>query len=519
MVRALGASAGSNTAGFTAPRVVGGERRDRVPAGVQAVVAGGGIAGIAAATVLAERGVRVRLFEREAQLGGRAGAFEHTLQSGARVQMERGFHAFFRQYYNLRALLRRVDPQLQMLMPLADYPILGPEGLSQSFANLPTVAPLHIMKLVWQSPYLGLRDLMRIDKREALSMLSFDPQRTYARYDARTARDYLDSLAFPERARRMLFDVFSHSFFNPETEMSAAELLMMFHFYFMANREGLIFDVVRRPTSHALFEPFAAYLSSLGVEVCTGRAVRSVSPRDGGGFTVEHTAGSDACDQLVLALDVAALKRLFAHSPQLGAPALRTSVEQLQTTRPFAVYRLWLDRQLRPERSIFAGTTGVGLLDNISLYDRFQDESRAWTAQHGGSVVELHAYALPEGADPDFVRRDLLSGLFALYPEARAARIVDAYFAIHADCPAFAPGSHARRPEPATELPDLALAGDFTRLPFPCALMERAAASGFVAANHLLARHDVAPEPLVSLPTRGLLAPRTPRHQSTSPAY
>ena len=31
-------------------------------------------------------------------------------------------------------------------------------------------------------------------------------------------------------ARRMLFDVFAHSFFNPEEEMSAAELLMMFHF-------------------------------------------------------------------------------------------------------------------------------------------------------------------------------------------------------------------------------------------------------------------------------------------------
>ena len=25
--------------------------------------------------------------------------------------MNRGFHAFFRQYYNLRALLRRVDPR------------------------------------------------------------------------------------------------------------------------------------------------------------------------------------------------------------------------------------------------------------------------------------------------------------------------------------------------------------------------------------------------------------------------
>ena len=39
----------------------------------QAVVVGGGIAGLAAATGLAERGVRVTLLEREPYLGGRVG--------------------------------------------------------------------------------------------------------------------------------------------------------------------------------------------------------------------------------------------------------------------------------------------------------------------------------------------------------------------------------------------------------------------------------------------------------------
>ena len=29
--------------------------------------------------------------------------------------MNRGFHAFFRQYYNLRGLLRRADPDLSAL--------------------------------------------------------------------------------------------------------------------------------------------------------------------------------------------------------------------------------------------------------------------------------------------------------------------------------------------------------------------------------------------------------------------
>ena len=57
--------------------------------------------------------------------------------------MERGFHAFFRQYYNLRELLRRVDPELRRLVRLNDYPVLGPGGEVQSFAELFAVLVKH----------------------------------------------------------------------------------------------------------------------------------------------------------------------------------------------------------------------------------------------------------------------------------------------------------------------------------------------------------------------------------------
>jgi isorenieratene synthase len=51
------------------------------------------------------------------------------------------------------------------------------------------------------------------------------------------------------------------------------------------------------------------------------------------------------------------------------------------------------------------------------------------------------------------------------------------------------------------------LAGDHVRLPFACALMERATASGVLAANVLLAMRRVDPAPLWRGPERGLLAP------------
>jgi len=488
----------------------------RVPRGTRAAVVGGGIGGVAAATVLAERGVDVTLLEKEPVLGGRAGGFPTRLATGERVEMERGFHAFFRQYYNLRALLRRIDPALGFLAPLHDYPILGPEGMVQSFRGLPKRTPWQVLALAWKTPYLRAADVMRANARAALEMLRFDPQRTYALFDGMNAAAYLDSLAFPLAARRMLFDVFSHSFFNPEAEMSAAELLMMFHFYFTGNLEGLIFDVSRRPLSRAIWEPFAAWLSGRGVALHTAAAVRRVERRDAGGWVVEHEAGRTEAALLVLATDVAALQRLVDASPAL-APLTHT-VSGLSVTLPFAVWRLWLDRPMAPDRAGFAGTTGLGLLDNISVYDRFQDESIAWARAHGGSVVELHAYAVPQDRHEEAIKAELLRGLHALYPEARAARVLDERFLLRRDCPAFPPAAHARRPGVTTALKDLALAGDFVALPFPCALMERAAASGFLAANSLLAAFGVQAEPIRSVPARGLLSPPRRTTRSTTAA-
>ena len=66
---------------------------------------------------------------------------------------------------------------------------------------------------------------------------------------------------------------------------------------------------------------------------------------------------------------------------------------------PFAVWRLWLDRPVAPDRAAFLGTSGFGPLDNISVLERFEEGARRWSAAHGGSVVELHAYALVEQPD------------------------------------------------------------------------------------------------------------------------
>jgi carotenoid phi-ring synthase / carotenoid chi-ring synthase len=481
----------------------------RVPKKTSAAVIGGGLAGVSAALVLAERGVQVTLYEAGPVLGGRLATIEHRVEATDPTPIGRGFHAFFRQYYNVRRLLSRIDPTLSHLTPLPDYPMLGADGAVESFADLPKRTPFNLIELTYRTKHLGLRDLARVNVPEALSMLTFDMEDTYERYDGITARAYLDSLRFPPRARRMLFDVFAHSFFNPEDRMSAAELLMMFHFYFTGNPEGLLFDVLDRPFSSGLWEPFSQRLQALGVTLQLDTRATEVARHglDGAGYAVCSERGRLEVDSVVLALDVPGLKRLVESSPQLDDMTFRRSIDALDVTHPFYVWRMWLDRKALPERAAFAGTTELGRLDNISLFERFEDVSARWSARRHGSCVELHAYAVEPDFDETELRRELWSSLVTVYPELRDAKVLDECQFTRRDCPSFAPGSHALRPDVATALPGLTLAGDYVKLPIPSALMERAVASGVLAANHLLAPLHVQSEPVYSVPRRGLLAP------------
>ncbi len=139
----------------------GGGGAPRVPRPVAALVVGGGIAGMSAAVVLAERGVAVTVLEAAPHLGGRLGAWPEELPDGAQ-RNEHGFHAFFRQYWNWRSILRRVDPELGFLKPIPGYPILSEQWPTEEFGKLPPAPPANLLALLLRSPSLRLADL-RVD--------------------------------------------------------------------------------------------------------------------------------------------------------------------------------------------------------------------------------------------------------------------------------------------------------------------------------------------------------------------
>jgi len=472
-------------------------------------VVGGGIAGVAAAVALAERGVQVQLLEREQQLGGRLRGWPTTLADGSTVTMSRGFHAFFRQYYNLRALLRRADPLNRALVPMADYPLVDARGHRDSFQGLPRTPPWNAVAFALFSPTLPWRELVRrIDPVAALPLLDVSVPEVYWRLDDQDAMTFLQRVRFPDAAAHLAFSVFSRSFFADPRELSAAELATMFHIYFLGSAEGLVFDVAAEPFPQALWDPMSDYLTALGVLVCPGVAVTQVAPGRARRFALRADDAAEdlpEVDAVVLAADVTGLQALLAASPELGEPSWRARIARLRTAPPFLVSRYWLQRPVRAERPGFLGTSGFGPLDNVSVLERFEGEAARWARRTGGSVVELHAYALT--GDPEQARRRLLEELWRVYPETATTTILDERHELRADCPLFAPGTFAERPTVTTPDPTVVLAGDLTRVDVPVALMERAATSGFLAANALLGRWGLRGHPLWTVPLRGRLAP------------
>lgn len=477
-----------------------------------AVVVGGGIAGVSAALVLAERGVQVELLEAAPHLGGRLGTWDRRLADGTDVVVEHGYHGFFRQYDTLRDILRRIDPDLGFLRDVGGYPIESRPSVgweSEDFTALPRTPLLNLVALVLRSPSFRLRELRHVDAGEALAMLRYDPVRTFLEHDHRTAADLLDGLGFSDRGRAMLFEVFAHSFFNLEQRYSAAEFLAMCHFYFTANPEGLGMDAPVEDYRTALWEPFTRLLEGHGAVVTTGARATSLRPDGARGWTVEvEREPARHARHLVVATDVPATRDLVAASPELAAvaPGLARRVAALPSGEPYVVARLFCEGDVDPARAVFTGVTRERVLDSVTLFHRLEGGSARW-AGPGRSVVELHSYACPPGASVDELVATMRAELAALWPEAADLRVLDAECHRYTNAPGFDPGFHLVRPGVLTDARGLRLAGDWVASDVPSALMERAAVTAVTAANDVLREEGAAPEPIRSIRPRGLLAP------------
>ena len=410
-----------------------------------AVVVGGGIAGLAAATGLAERGVgRRRRRTRGLPRRPRRRLDRATSEGGADLAMNRGFHAFFRQYYNLRELLRRVDPALGDAAPRSRTTRSSTaQGRRDTFRGLPADAAA---ERAWRSRCAARRSGCATWPGSTRA-----PPRRWRRFGAGhlPPAGHIDADTFPAEHQLSLMrhgisrSRCSPAAFSPSpTDLSAAELATMFHIYFLGSSEGLIFDVANANFDTALWKPLREYLESRGVQVPHGRrrhrrrapsrttsrahAIRRRPRRRRRG--AGHRHGRAAAHRR----RVAGARRRHLAGAGRGdcAPRRRSSCSGCGSTG-----------RSTPTGRRSSAPAAMQPLDNISVLERYEREAAEWARAHRrlGRRTAFLCRAIrptrPRRPDAGPVAR-------ALSGDRQSARIVDEQMLITQRLPPF----RARRP-------------------------------------------------------------------------
>lgn len=461
-------------------------------------VIGAGVAGLTSAITLARRGFEVHLYEANAHLGGKLGSWKVPLGPDESAWVSHGFHAFFPNYYNLDRFLGSLGLR-SGYQSIGEYVILGVDGAQVRFGKLASTPVFNLIALARAGVY-RFRDVLKAPARDLFGVfLEYDERDTYARYDAVSFADF-DRLAKLPPRLKLAFNTFARAFFADEDKLSLAELIKSFHFYYLSNDGGLVYEYPVHDYEPAFLAPMRAELERHGAQLHLSTPVSALE-RVSGGFQVNGAA----FDDVVLSTDTVGARAIVTNAK--GLPSEVTErFAKLEPGQRYAVLRIWTDKDVREGLPPFVITDRVKVLDAFAAYHRFEHESREWAQRHQGAVLELHCYAVPEALTAEQVRVALLDELVQFFPEVKGLTVKHESFQLHRNFTAFHLGMNAARPEVQTGVPGLVCAGDWVRLPFPAMLLEAACASGLCAANVLLTNAGLAEEQVWSVPRRGLLA-------------
>jgi squalene-associated FAD-dependent desaturase len=285
-------------------------------------VAGGGLAGLAAALDLTGAGCEVHLFERSRLLGGRATSFEidgRTVDNGQHVYLAccTEFTGFVERAGMADALY------LQDRFDVTVYSH-GVRGELRA-ANLP--APWHLVASMAAYRHLGLRGKLQLTRALLALTRERSPHGNFA--------DWLRRHGQSDETIRAFWDPFMVPALNAPLEaMSAAEAAFVIRTAFLRDRGAARFGYSKVPLAQ-IMEAAARDLAS----VRRATAVSGIESFDGGVRVRSADAQDDVFDAIVLALPPRALGRV------LGEPA-RFGIAGLDTYEANAIMdvHLWHDR-------------------------------------------------------------------------------------------------------------------------------------------------------------------------------
>ncbi|WP_035991280.1 FAD-dependent oxidoreductase [Leptolyngbya sp. KIOST-1] len=269
-----------------------------------AVIIGGGLAGLAAAYELSQRGVAVTLLERSPQLGGKIASW--PIQVGDdQFMMEHGFHGFFPQYYNLFGLVNELNIR-QNFKSLDYYSLVYKDGYRpEVFRPSNAAFPWNVVDLAISSSNrlkwgINLTHLKHLQVFREIT--GFRNPQSYQRLDNLSVAEWVAD-DFPRGLYDLYFLPFAKSSLNAPDVLSAGELMQFFHFYFFGNPEGLAFNGTCQDMGRSLVDPMVEAIQANGGQVLTGVTVSQVQWNQGQVAGITYQKGSVATNPVPFWVD------------------------------------------------------------------------------------------------------------------------------------------------------------------------------------------------------------------------
>ncbi len=458
-------------------------------------IAGGGLAGLAAACALADAGFRITLFERRPFLGGRASSYEHP---GTGEVVDNCQHVLFRVCTNLVEFYRRIGVE-DKIRWYDEMTFLEPGGRSSVMHASPLPAPLHTAPSFLAFPFLTLKDKLAISR--AIAALVFQAQPD-------TGRSFLDWCLRHGQTPNAI-----ERFWKPILVSALSEDLDLISISYAAQvvRESMKSPEARQmgvPTIPLtdLYNRAGDYIRARGGEIRFRASLETFSPEPSQ-VRIRVGEKDELFDYLILAVPFENLDRVLPQTP--AAAPLREQLTHFESA-PITGIHLWFDRQITDlDHAVLLDRTIQWMFHKSRLLNRSgnknsggenvregHDFSRADNAPiiagasaPAGSYIELVVSASKSLIDKSRAEIvDLaLKEVREFFPVARAASLLKSTV-IKEVRATFSPrpGIDAFRPSQSTSWPRVFLAGDFTATGWP-ATMEGAVRSGYLAAQALTA--------------------------------
>lgn len=454
------------------------------------LVVGGGVAGLSCAVALADAGLRVMVLDAAARLGGRASSAPDAT-TGDEVDI--GPHVLTSEHRHFMALLERLGTADQVLWQPQPLLTVLERGRVQPMRASRWSPPLHVLpNLPRALRSVSWRDLLS-NMRMAWRTLRMDEPARLA-LDDRNALQWLNDMGVRPAFIRWFWATAAMALLNvPLQRCSAAALAGLFRY--MAVRSGYCFGFPRTGLSTMYVPGSTKVIRRAGGDVLADAPVVQLSAGQGRGVKALLADGRAVQAQAaVLAVTPQALARLA--TPPLQARAERWS--RLFEPSPYVSTCLWFDRRLTQERFWARAWSPSDL--NLDFYDLANIRGAPPGAPSVIATNSIYAHDVCAMDDAEIVRRTVCE-IAEFAPAAHQARVRHAVvhrIPMAIACPL--PGTEsARPPADSTGLPQLWLAGDWTRTGLPSS-MESAARSGALAAERAAAFFGCRVRPALPLP-------------------